>query len=666
MEGRSFEGKRKCLLLLLAASFILILTTVPSGSDASVTGDLNGDGAVDDSDAIYLLYSTFYPEEYPLDQPADFNRDGSVDSEDSLYLSCHVDDPQSFPLEHPFRITYEADGVTIPESAPSAFFPGDRLELPQLVREGYAFIGWSLDPDGELFDGDTSDLTDDVTLYACWEDTQVGRCISYSVTGRYTGGSDRYTISGEMTRTFLRYSPDTDIYLVRSDENVTYNHQSSDPQTVSTSDVRWDPGTSAMNRLGKERIDTIDGPVECDRYRTIHGDGTIETHWVSGWITYKITITQKTGLIHTTNLEIVYTCSSYGFTEVDLGARITVVEGFGVTVDCGREYILGDLVTLHADVDDGLGFDAWYDADGTVLSLSPDYEFVLLGDTVLFAMNSGSEDVTVGSDESVCLNIEGELGPAEYVITNTDTEETAVTSSQYHVFEDGGRYVVSGTSSDGDRRIYVIKVTGDADRTFSWEYEGDLYSLTIGVDYDELLYARNYYSPEERWQDTTRVRDRSYVTLGRTDEAMAPFMEELTDSLLSALEERHPDYTRDQMLLYLLRFVQYLEYQMDQDSKGAEEYWRFPIETLYDGVGDCEDKVILFCALADMCRERLGMDYGIAMIILPTHMAAAVRLDGSGWMYCETTGTDFDIGEMPAAVSHYMSNGRYHEYVEIP
>lgn len=62
-------------------------------------GDFNGDGKVDKEDATYILYHTFYPEEYPLNQDADFDKDGVITSKDSTYLLHHIENPEKYPLD---------------------------------------------------------------------------------------------------------------------------------------------------------------------------------------------------------------------------------------------------------------------------------------------------------------------------------------------------------------------------------------------------------------------------------------------------------------------------------------------------------------------------------------------------------------------------------------
>ena len=65
----------------------------------ALSGDLNGDGEVTDSDAIYLLYHTFFEKDYPLNQPCDFNGDGEVTDSDAVYLLYNTFFPNEYPLK---------------------------------------------------------------------------------------------------------------------------------------------------------------------------------------------------------------------------------------------------------------------------------------------------------------------------------------------------------------------------------------------------------------------------------------------------------------------------------------------------------------------------------------------------------------------------------------
>ncbi|MBR6916418.1 MAG: hypothetical protein IKN36_08665, partial [Clostridia bacterium] len=61
-------------------------------------GDFNGDEAVTDDDAVYLLFYTFFPETYPLNQDGDVNGDGTVTDDDAVYLLFYTFFPDVYPL----------------------------------------------------------------------------------------------------------------------------------------------------------------------------------------------------------------------------------------------------------------------------------------------------------------------------------------------------------------------------------------------------------------------------------------------------------------------------------------------------------------------------------------------------------------------------------------
>lgn len=102
----------------------------------------------------------------------------------------------------------------------------------------------------------------------------------------------------------------------------------------------------------------------------------------------------------------------------------------------------------------------------------------------------------------------------------------------------------------------------------------------------------------------------------------------------------------------VLLFVQSLRYESDEKSKGMDEYVRFPIETLADGIGDCEDKSILMAALL----SEMGIDF--ILLFPPDHLALGVSCDsvqnaypfkfeGKEYYYVETTNTHWAIGQIP-------------------
>ena len=77
---------------------VVIPVSVTLNASDSLSGDLNGDGLVNDSDVSLLLWFTLFPDSYPLSGDADFNRDGMVSDLDVAYLLWHTLFPENYPI----------------------------------------------------------------------------------------------------------------------------------------------------------------------------------------------------------------------------------------------------------------------------------------------------------------------------------------------------------------------------------------------------------------------------------------------------------------------------------------------------------------------------------------------------------------------------------------
>ena len=113
---------------------------------------------------------------------------------------------------------------------------------------------------------------------------------------------------------------------------------------------------------------------------------------------------------------------------------------------------------------------------------------------------------------------------------------------------------------------------------------------------------------------------------------------------------------------FFISFSQSLKYSEDNLTAGVGEYPRYPIETLVDQTGDCEDTSALLISLVEILK------YNASIILIPEawdgYGHAAVGIDVAGaegvhyvlnegesneisYYYAETTAPGWRLGEMP-------------------
>ena len=141
-----------------------------------------------------------------------------------------------------------------------------------------------------------------------------------------------------------------------------------------------------------------------------------------------------------------------------------------------------------------------------------------------------------------------------------------------------------------------------------------------------------------------------YVSHPLGDEYIALLADEIKEAAAKAA------YTDYETVEFATAFVQSLPFTDDSVTTPYDEYPRYPVETLVDNGGDCEDTSILLAAIVD----KLG--YGAVLIMLPQHVAVGVagedtiegtyyKYDGRSFYYVETTGEGYRIGESPEEYS---------------
>ncbi len=189
--------------------------------------------------------------------------------------------------------------------------------------------------------------------------------------------------------------------------------------------------------------------------------------------------------------------------------------------------------------------------------------------------------------------------------------------------------------------LEVAQSTGQVPRRYVWDYGSKEWTLELTIP--ESLY--DYYSEIPR----PPTRNYSvYVTHPLDDIYVRHLVEEIEkaahDEGFDALET----------VEFATAFVQSLPYTADSVTTPYDEYPRYPVETLVDNGGDCEDTSILLASLLDT------MGYSVILILYPgSHAAVGVlggeglhgtyfQYDGGNYFYVETTDTGWRLGDIPA------------------
>jgi predicted transglutaminase-like cysteine proteinase len=204
------------------------------------------------------------------------------------------------------------------------------------------------------------------------------------------------------------------------------------------------------------------------------------------------------------------------------------------------------------------------------------------------------------------------------------------------------------------------KPTDSADyyyRSYQWRYLDTDWFYTMGVSKDAYQYYRN--KPHNRESDYAQY-------------ALSDYDRQYMKSTVDRFQEvsREGGYSEYDTIMNIVSFVQSLPYTSDSVTTGYDEYPRYPLETLVDNGGDCEDTAILTAALIQ------EMGYGAVLIEFPEHMAVGVKCDdsfygtyyeyhGSRYYYLETTGDDWEIGELPPEYERY-SSATIHPMIQVP
>ena len=191
---------------------------------------------------------------------------------------------------------------------------------------------------------------------------------------------------------------------------------------------------------------------------------------------------------------------------------------------------------------------------------------------------------------------------------------------------------------------------------FTWEYDNRKYDWELGIPIG--LY--NYY------QELPRPPTRNYsvyITHPLDDNVLTI----LASKLENVASER--SFSSYKTVEFVSNFIQSLPYTVDNVTTPYDEYPRYPIETLVDYGGDCEDTSILLASIL------YAMRYETVLIQFPHHMGVGVlggegttgsyyNYNGEKYFYIETTGIGWGIGVLPE--QYHGTKARVYEMVSVP
>ncbi len=300
----------------------------------------------------------------------------------------------------------------------------------------------------------------------------------------------------------------------------------------------------------------------------------------------------------------------------------TVTSEYPIAVSGIERTRIGEDVVLTAEGD---GFEGWY-VNGDLVSTSRTHAFVLLSPTDKIAAKSSQDYVVVQKGSEI-----NDLGFEGCVVRDGDGEPIIGISNL-----EPGPYTAE-LRKDGCLRTMEFLVDDHREFSLTWEFDGRTYSIGTDVPYSGIYASLHEYPNIARFNQGIQGQIEAFHT------ADDPTLQ----AIASELKQMGDGMDRRTFAEFVLKFVQNVPYITDLESRGSDEFWKFPLETLWDGGGDCEDTTFLYGTLMGICGYR------VAFVLFSDHAMSALDLSGSGvripvdgygFLLCETTQSSYSLG----------------------
>ena len=525
-----------------------------------------------------------------------------------------------------YTITYELNGGIADPNSPSTYVSGTVTDLgcPTNENKEVAFFGWYLDKEctkNLLYI--PSKMNGNLTLYALWDDGYEGHGYKLDT---YTKRTE--TIFGNMAYRYESFGTYSQIFLAfENDDKYLYREiretKLSSGQSNVTSTVKWNTDKDDDDKdeydQSDEEVVTLDlngWNVTAKCITLTLKDNSAVSHvekqyYIYDWLLIMVDSNYSSGNVVVNSI---YQIDSILSEDIKNEYSIKVYSGDGIDVTGAGTYNIGSPAEFTATGDDFLG---WYDEAGNLLSTDNTYKIEkVLSDQSLYAYNSKICDITEDCGNSLTVTAED----VENVTwTLRDSSNNIVNESEgerySYTFETVGKYTLTYSGDKNEKffgKILTIIADGVDNKTFDWSYGGKDYSITLGIRYSDYY---TYKTDDIIRSQGTTEHDKMFVT---SDDKYVKQIAEYISGATVGLDKA-------EVVNVLLRFTQTIPYMYDSESVGQEEYWKYPLETLYDGNGDCEDTSILFCAVGK------AMGYDTALMLFSGHATGAISIADMGY-----------------------------------
>jgi len=234
-------------------------------------------------------------------------------------------------------------------------------------------------------------------------------------------------------------------------------------------------------------------------------------------------------------------------------------------------------------------------------------------------------------------------------------------SFRFRIHHEENQIIADDAQSGPDAMLWYHVVLSEAvepqqyllEKTYEWNYNGEYYQITSEIPFEKYEWYKSLNPYNRRPQSAGSSAMASFVT--PSDKVI----QNIAQQLSNIAQNDGSDVV--QTANFVLDFVQTIvTYKNDSVSCDRDEYWRYPLETLVEQYGDCEDSTILYATL----MKNLDYDMVLLFYVLDDgtgHLASGVHFDTSldfdaiyyndiPYYYAETTNNGFIVGKRPDGI----------------